>query len=46
MIFYCSMDGLRVVRLNEVVRTADIFISCTGVYGDDNEIQWSLVRRN
>lgn len=28
--FYCSMDGYRVVKLNEVIRNVDIVITATG----------------
>lgn len=27
---YCSMDGFRVVKLNEVIRTVDIVVTATG----------------
>ena len=29
---FISMDGFRVVRLDEVVRQIDIIITCTGMY--------------
>ena len=28
--FNCSMDGFRIVKLSEVVRSVDIVITCTG----------------
>ena len=31
-LFYFSMDGFRVVRIEEVVRNIDILITCTGLY--------------
>lgn len=29
-VFY-SMDGFRVVKLNEVIRQVDVIITCTGI---------------
>lgn len=30
-----SMDGFRLVKLNEVIRQVDIVITCTGIYESD-----------
>lgn len=31
-VFSSSMDGFRVVKLNEVIRQVDVVITCTGEY--------------
>lgn len=31
MLYYYSMDGFRLVKLNEVIRQVDIVITCTGM---------------
>lgn len=31
MLYFYSMDGFRLVKLNEVIRQVDIVITCTGM---------------
>ena len=31
-LFHFSMDGFRVVRMEEVIKQVDILVTCTGVY--------------